>query len=102
MALDDGMVFSRRITVATMVLLVSFYAAYGAGNQGDLFYVPAGARRSVPALIILSCTGATQADLDSCRPIADSLGWALATCAKAATTGRRVSTITTSWRPTGR
>ncbi|MCU0607859.1 MAG: prolyl oligopeptidase family serine peptidase [Candidatus Edwardsbacteria bacterium] len=34
-----------------------------------------------PALIITSCSGATQADLDSNRAIADSLGWVLAACA---------------------
>lgn len=51
-------------------------------SNGDLFYIPAKSSRPLPALIILSCTGAIQTDLDSCKPIADSLGWALATCAK--------------------
>jgi hypothetical protein len=61
-----------------------FFAGMACPGQqaGDLFYHPAAAKKPAPALIILSCTGATQADLDSCRPIADSLGWALATCAK--------------------
>lgn len=51
-------------------------------KAGDIFYAPGMAAKPMPALIILSCTGATRADLDSCRPMADSLGWALATCAK--------------------
>lgn len=58
-------------------------AATCPGQQtGDLFYVPKGAAGPRPALIILSCTGATRTDLDSCKPVADSLGWVLATCAK--------------------
>lgn len=48
----------------------------------DCFYMPkaaAGGTR-VPCLLILSCTGARAVDLDTCRIVADSLGWALATC----------------------
>lgn len=51
-------------------------------KAGDIFYAPGKAAKPMPALIILSCTGATRADLDSFKPMADSLGWALAACAK--------------------
>jgi poly(3-hydroxybutyrate) depolymerase len=64
--------------------VIFFFAVTACPGQqaGDIFYHPADAKKPAPALIILSCTGATRADLDSCRPIADSLGWTLATCAK--------------------
>lgn len=65
---------------AGIILLLAGAACLGQ-QAGDLFYHPAASKTPSPALIILSCTGATGADLDSCRPIADSLGWALATCA---------------------
>jgi pimeloyl-ACP methyl ester carboxylesterase len=58
-----------------------------AQQTGDLFYVPKKHVAQAPALIITSCTGATQADIDSNRAVADSLGWVLATCA--ATRNRR-------------
>ena len=53
--------------------------------ESDCFYVPAGLKNSgkyFPALIILSCTGATERDLDSVLYIADSLGMVFATCHK--------------------
>jgi len=52
-----------------------------AGAQQDHFYVPKGLKTPAPALIVTSCTGATKADLDSNKAIADKLGWILATCA---------------------
>ena len=59
-----------------------------AGNMrvdadSDCFYTPfdsAQAGQYYPALIILSCTGATRTDLDSIIPMADSLGIIAATC----------------------
>jgi predicted esterase len=44
--------------------------------------LPAGATAKPPrpCLLILSCTGAHAIDLDTCRIVSDSLGWALATC----------------------
>ncbi len=69
--------------VACILSLVLAASAACLGQQaGDLFYLPPAAKKPVPALVILSCTGATRADLDSCKIVADSLGWALATCAR--------------------
>jgi predicted esterase len=51
--------------------------------DSDCFYVPEVSSDSagpLPALLILSCVGATDQDLDSNRAIADSLGWILASC----------------------
>jgi hypothetical protein len=50
----------------------------------DCFYAPGALCDSVhyPALIILSCTGATIADLEPCTCIADSLLCVLATCSE--------------------
>lgn len=71
------------MNVARAMIACLLVAAAGhAQKTGDLFYAPSKAGEPMPALIVLSCTGATKADLDSCKPIADSLGWALATCAK--------------------
>ncbi len=50
--------------------------------QQDLFYAPQDIKKPAPALIITSCTGATQKDLDSNRAIADRLGWVIGTSAK--------------------
>ncbi|MBI5806168.1 hypothetical protein HZA73_08990 [candidate division TA06 bacterium] len=50
--------------------------------QQDHFYVPKNLKAKAPALIITSCIGATKADLDSNRAIADKLGWVLCTSAK--------------------
>ena len=52
-----------------------------AQQAGDQFYVPKKHAARAPALIITSCTGATLADIDSNKAIADCLGWVLATCA---------------------
>ena len=48
----------------------------------DCFYMPKEAATGAlaPCLLILSCTGAYPVDLDTCRIVADSLGWVLATC----------------------
>ncbi len=51
--------------------------------DSDCFYTPydsAAAGRRYPALVYLSCTGATRADLDSLRWVADSLGLVLSAC----------------------
>jgi hypothetical protein len=65
------------IAAALLVLSASF-----AFSQQDHFYVPKSAKKPAPALIITSCTGATQKDLDSNKAIADRLGWVLCTSAK--------------------
>ena len=64
----------------TMILCAFLMAAQSLSAQtsGDLFYVPKKHAARAPALIITSCTGATQADIDSNRAVADSLGWILA------------------------
>jgi len=48
--------------------------------DSDCFYVPDTSSRLRPALLVLSCVGATSHDLDSNMVIADSLGWILASC----------------------
>ncbi len=51
--------------------------------DSDCFYVPQDSLTSIhPALIVLSCTGATAEDLDSILLIADSLDIVLSTCHK--------------------
>lgn len=52
-------------------------------RDSDCSYVPPSAARTgrrAPALLILSCVTAKPVDLDTCRMISDSLGWALFTC----------------------
>jgi poly(3-hydroxybutyrate) depolymerase len=61
--------------------VIALAAGAGAQPSADLFYVPKKHAARAPALIITSCTGATRADIDSNRAIADSLGWVLAACA---------------------
>jgi len=51
--------------------------------DSDCFYVPARVAEAggrVPALLVLHCNGAVPRDLDTFRPVADSLGWVEATC----------------------
>lgn len=51
--------------------------------DSDCFYMPcdsAAEGQRYPALVYLSCTGATRADLDSLIQMADSLGLVLASC----------------------
>jgi len=70
-----------RYTLILFVLLITV-RSLSSQQTGDLFYVPTKHTAQAPALIITSCTGATQADIDSNRAVADSFGWILATCAK--------------------
>jgi hypothetical protein len=50
-------------------------------GDSDCLYVPnLNEGEKAPALLVLSCTGATERDLDSNLIIADSLGWILASC----------------------
>jgi len=70
---------NKEFTKPLLFLLAA--CCFGQGSP-DHFYLPPGANHPRPALIILSCTGATKSDLDSCKIIADSLGWILATCAR--------------------
>jgi predicted esterase len=62
---------------ASLLLFTSLLFA-----QQDYFYAPKNIKKPAPALIITSCTGATQKDLDSNRAIADKLGWVICTSAK--------------------
>ena len=52
--------------------------------DSDCFYLPRKAkkRQKAPALIYLSCTGATIEDMKEIKRVGDSLGWILATCHK--------------------
>jgi len=68
-----------------IILLISFVYAGGqtiCDADSDCFYIPdtSLASERLPALIILSCTGATERDIDSVRLIGDSLRIILATC----------------------
>jgi len=63
-------------------LIAVFYLPLSAFAQQDLFYVPKNLKVKAPALIITSCTGATKADIDSNKAIADKLGWVICTSAK--------------------
>ncbi|MDQ7798986.1 MAG: hypothetical protein RDU76_08615 [Candidatus Edwardsbacteria bacterium] len=65
------------IAAALLVLSASF-----AFSQQDHFYAPKNVKKPAPALIITSCTGATQKDLDSNQAIADRLGWIICTSAQ--------------------
>jgi len=68
---------SGKMVTSVLLLFASLSLA-----QQDFFYVPKRIKGPVPALIITSCTGATQKDLDSNRAIADRLGWIICTSAK--------------------
>jgi dienelactone hydrolase len=69
-----------RYTISLLCIVLSAVACH-AQAAGDLVYVPKKHAPQATALIITSCTGATQADIDSNKAIADSLGWIIATCA---------------------
>lgn len=71
------MITSGKMVTSVLLLFASLSLA-----QQDFFYVPKRIKGPVPALIITSCTGATQKDLDSNRAIADKLGWVICTSAK--------------------
>lgn len=69
------------------VAILSTTMGFGRGvyydGDSDCFYTPFDTASNgvyYPALIILSCTGATRADLDSVISMADSLGMIVATC----------------------
>jgi predicted esterase len=52
-------------------------------SDSNCYLLPQGPiSEPVPALIYLSCTGAKPENIDSVKSLADSLGWAIATCAK--------------------
>ncbi len=74
--------FLLLIVLAGAVHGVSLGEAIVCDADSDCWYVPPGLgpKRRAPALLILSCTGATATDVDTCRIVADSLGWVLATC----------------------
>jgi predicted peptidase len=69
-------------------VLLTAIAICAGGNlrvdpDSDCFYTPFDKAASgvyYPALLYLSCTGATRVDLDSITPMADSLGLILASC----------------------
>lgn len=70
-----------------LAFLLSLAAVMARGQDvvcdadSDCYYVPSWAPESgMPVLFVLSCTGATEADLDSNRVVAESLGWLLVSC----------------------
>lgn len=72
------------ITLLSLCSIVSAQAQFVCDADSDCFLVPDGSdERQLPALLILSCTGAVPNDIDSNRLIADSLGWVLASCHRA-------------------
>jgi predicted esterase len=71
----------------TVLLTAACGSALPAGMTCDsdtnCLYVPARVRSAaarVPALVVLSCTGAMPVDLDTVRVVGDSLNWVMATC----------------------
>lgn len=79
--------------LALLIIPVSIFVSQGTSRglkslvcdaDSDCFYAPEDSLRPAyyPALIILTCTGATPKDLDSIADIADSLHWLFATCHK--------------------
>ncbi len=79
-----------RITKFLFLISLLFnFSLQGAENivvdaDSDCFYIPnaADTTKFLPGLIVLSCTGADAKDLDSLRPIADSLDIIMASCHK--------------------
>ncbi|MEO0101380.1 MAG: prolyl oligopeptidase family serine peptidase [candidate division WOR-3 bacterium] len=63
--------------------LNSFAQKIHCDSDSDCFYLPKKAKGKSPALIYLSCTGATEKDMREMKKVGDSLGWVLATCHKA-------------------
>jgi len=71
------------LTVLLTVISVAFAGNMYVDPDSDCFYTPydtAAPGKYYPVLFYLSCTGATRVDLDSLRPLADSLGLILASC----------------------
>jgi predicted esterase len=65
-----------------IIITIAWFVSAWAQQPGDRFYVPKNHNTKAPALIITSCTGATKADLDSNKAVADSFGWIICTSAK--------------------
>lgn len=68
-----------------MVNLVTVWSAgMVCDADSDCFYVPRTLSDSdegaVPALVLLHCNGAKPVDLETCRFVAESLGWVMASC----------------------
>lgn len=73
----------RAILLSAVIIALGLCREIYCDPDSDCFYTPydtAAAGRRYPALLYLSCTGATPADLDSLRLLADSLGMILAAC----------------------
>lgn len=71
------------IFVAILSTTMGFGMDIYCDADSDWFYTPYDSAANgiySPALLYLSCTGATRADLDSIMPMADSLGLIVATC----------------------
>lgn len=70
------------LLLALVMVTPSLGKAIKCDADTDCFYMPKEAATGplAPCLLILSCTGAYPVDLDTCRIVADSLGWVLATC----------------------
>jgi predicted peptidase len=69
--------------VLLTAISVAFAGSMYVDPDSDCFYTPydtAAQGSYYPVLFYLSCTGATRVDLDSLRPLADSLGLILASC----------------------
>lgn len=71
------------IGLFTVLISLSPHEHIVCDADSDCFYVPQDSLTPIhPALIVLSCTGATAEDLDSILHIADSLNIILSTCHK--------------------
>ncbi len=70
------------ISILTICFLLASADNIVVDADSDCFYVPqlVDTTKFFPGLIVLGCTGATLGDLDSLRPVADSLNIIMATC----------------------
>ncbi len=66
-----------------LIFLLSVSQIFYCDSDTDCFYIPKKkTKKKLPALLVLSCTGAKKEDLDSLIFIAESLGFILFSCHK--------------------
>jgi len=79
------------ISILSLCLIASIFAEWQPSeipenvqcdSDSDCFLFPSGPLSGGTALIYLSCTGGKPWDIDSIRPVHDSLAWTIATCGK--------------------
>ncbi len=69
------------MTFGFLIFLLTFLKNFYCDRDGDCFYLPKKReRKKLPALLVLSCTGAKKEDIDSLIFIAESLSFILFSC----------------------